>query len=179
VEVSGCNKPDDVCIRLFLKMKVMKTKNTSFRMALRVLTIVILAELLTTQFLSAQWLTGWSYRVPVTILPTGSELTDYQVKVTLGGSFAWGHTLAGGADVRFTSGNGTTLIDFWIETWNPAGTSASIWVQVPTVAASTNTMIYLYYGNSAAATASNGTNTFEFFDDFESGLGKWTVGGGA
>ena len=154
-------------------------------MALRVLTIVILAELFTTQFLSGQWLTGWTYRVPITMPPTGSELTDYQVKVTLGGSFAWGHTLAGGADVRFTSGNGTTLIDFWIETWNPAGTSASIWVQVPTVAASATTTVYMYYGNSAATTTSNGFNTFEFFDDFEettinttrwpSSAGTWTT----
>jgi hypothetical protein len=33
----------------------------------------------------------------------------------------------------------------------------------------------MYYGNSSASTASNGANTFYFFDDFSNGLSKWTM----
>jgi hypothetical protein len=42
--------------------------------------------------------------------------------------------------------------------------------------------LFMYYGNSAAASASNGNTTFDFFDDFSSGsvnATKWTVGGGS
>jgi hypothetical protein len=32
----------------------------------------------------------------------------------------------------------------------------------------------MYYGNSSGTAASNATNTFIFFDDFETGVGAWT-----
>ena len=66
-----------------------------------------------------------------------------------------------------TGNDGTTLIPFWIESWNASTRTASIWINVPTIP-SAGTTLYLYYGNPAATTASNGTATFEFFDDFDS-----------
>ena len=64
---------------------------------------------------------------------------------------------------RFTTSDGTTLLPYWIESWcSPA---ATIWIRNPVAAGST--AIYLYYGNAGATSASNGSNTFEFFDDFE------------
>jgi hypothetical protein len=33
----------------------------------------------------------------------------------------------------------------------------------------------MYYGNPAASNASDGWNTFDFFDDFSAGLGQWTI----
>ena len=120
---------------------------------------------------------SWQYRIPITITNTGSELSDYQVPVLLGSSFPWSHANSYGSDIRFTANNGTTEIPYWIESWASL-TSASIWVKVPLVAAGTTTTIYLYYGNSTASIASNGTNTFEFFDDFENGLTKWTASSG-
>ena len=167
-----------ICI--FYKGLLMKT-TTSFSGITRRLMIIIAAGVLTTQIISAQWLSGWQYRVPISITNSGGALTDFQVQVSPGISFAWSHTRAGGADVRFTSDDGETAIDFWIESWN-SGTSASLWVQVPAVAASpATTTIYMYYGNSLATSASDGYSTFEFFDDFESGeinSSRWTASGG-
>lgn len=69
-------------------------------------------------------------------------------------------------DIRFTSSDGTTLIDHWLESKTNSST-ADFWVEVPSIPASPDsTTIYMYYGNSGASTASNGTNTFVFFDDF-------------
>ena len=98
----------------------MKTKTPSLRIARRIFTIMI-AGLLTTQFSFAQWLSGWQYRVPISITNSGGALSDFQVQVSLGVTFAWGHTQAGGTDVRFTSDDGETAIDFWIENWNTTG----------------------------------------------------------
>ena len=40
------------------------------------------------------------------------------------------------------------------------------WVRVSTINGGGNTVIYMYYGNSSAASTSNGDDTFDFFADF-------------
>jgi hypothetical protein len=52
------------------------------------------------------------------------------------------------------------------------GASAVFWVNVPTAS---TTMFRMYYGDPSLTTTSDGTGTFDFFDDFSGGLGKWTV----
>jgi hypothetical protein len=69
-------------------------------------------------------------------------------------------------DLRFTSSDGTTLISHWIES-RTASTNATVWVEVPTLTASGDAFIYMYYGNGAVADAGDGSTTFGFFDDFE------------
>jgi len=108
---------------------------------------------------------GSTYRAAVTITnPGGTALTDFQVNIRLSSTFNFSAAQSNGADLRVTNSDGITPIPFWIENWN-APTSASIWARVPSIPAS-GTTIYLYYGNSSAASASNGTATFQFFDDF-------------
>jgi hypothetical protein len=121
-----------------------------------------------------QWLSDWPYRRPVTLSnPTSGELTDYQVKVLLDGSFDFSKTSPGGSDLRFTESDGTTLLNFWIEEWNPAGDVASIWVEMSSLPAGGDS-IYMYYGDSAAASASDGGGTFDLYDGFE----EYQPGGG-
>ncbi len=79
-------------------------------------------------------------------------------------------------DLRFTKSDGVTLLDYWIESYT-TGVSTVVWVEVDSIPASpNNTSIYLYYGNPSATSASNGTNTFTFFDDFNSISRAWTCG---
>ena len=101
-----------------------------------------------------------------------TPVANYQVLVTLttatmGSPYA--HVNADGSDICFTGSDEATPQDYWIESWNNAGTS-KIWVEVKTSGAST---IYMYYGNSSASSTSNGTATFDFFDDFSGDLSKW------
>ncbi len=92
------------------------------------------------------WLTGWSYRRPVTISnPSGQVLVDYQVSITLGSSFDFTNTLGGGRDVRVATSDGT-LIPFWIETWI-SGTQANLWAKVPSIPPA-GTTVYIYYENA-------------------------------
>jgi len=126
-----------------------------------------------TAYASPGWLSGWTYRRAISLSPATS-VADYQVLVTLttgimGNPYA--NIKPDGSDIRFTGSDETTLQDYWIESWNNTGTS-TIWVEVKTSGTST---IYMYYGNSSASSASNGTATFLFFDDFSSGLSKWNV----
>ena len=125
----------------------------------------------------------WLYRRDITISSTGSSLSDFQVLVTLNSSnFSYDKSTGeDGRDIRFStvnSGNITPDIDYWIEEWNENGTS-KIWINVPSVPASGDTTVYLYYGNSSASSESDGFNTFEIFDDFEDGNDNgWTVSAG-
>ncbi len=69
-------------------------------------------------------------------------------------------------DLRFTAADGITPLSYWIERVVPS-TSAVAWVRVPSVPASGVVTVFMYYGNSGAATQSSGTSTFPVFDDFE------------
>ncbi|MEA3281956.1 MAG: DUF2341 domain-containing protein, partial [Euryarchaeota archaeon] len=118
-------------------------------------------------------LSGWSHRQLINISNTAGELSYHQVKIELNSSndgTNWNWT-NNGNDTRFTYYNSTTgtetEIPFWIESWNSTAETSTTWVNVTSLANNANTTIYLYYGNTSASSASNGTNTFEFFDDFE------------
>ena len=81
------------------------------------------------------------------------------------------HMNADFGDIRFIGTDGTTVYDYWMET-KTDGVSAVFWVEVPTASTATFRM---YYGNSSLTTISDGTKTFDFFDDFSGSLSKWTV----
>lgn len=130
---------------------------------------------------------NWQYRREITIdnSSNSNALTNYQVEVDLTSSnFDFSKANSDGSDLRFTDDDGTTLIDFWIESWDNSGQTATLWVEVPSIPASSTKNIYMYYGNASATSASNGDNTFIFFDDFEGtslNTNKWEVyetGGG-
>ncbi|MFA5868063.1 MAG: DUF2341 domain-containing protein [Actinomycetota bacterium] len=115
-----------------------------------------------------KWLSGaWSSRKPVTVNNTGSTavLTDYQIQVPV--TFAAGMK-TDFSDLRFTDTDGQTLLNYWIEKYT-ASTSATVWVKVSSVAASSNKIIYMYYGNAGAPNAQNPAGTFDFFDGFDTG----------
>jgi hypothetical protein len=107
---------------------------------------------------------SWQYRRE-TMLSSATSMANYQIRVTLTTAIMgnpYSNVKADGSDIRFAGDDGVTLQDYWIESWNNTGTS-TIWVEV---ANSGTSKIYMYYGNTSAIAASNGDNTFDFFDDF-------------
>lgn len=114
----------------------------------------------------AQW-EGWNYRRTVSVSnPGGIELTDYQVKITLDDTFNFENANSDGSDLRVTDSEEVTEIPFWIESWDAGLQQATIWVKVPSIPTA-GTTIYLYYGNATATSISNGLNTFNAYDGFE------------
>jgi len=109
------------------------------------------------------FLTGWSYRKPVTIDNTGNSntLTDYQVLVTLDTAslISEGKMQSDCDDIRFTDTDGVTTLNYWLESGcNSASTK--LWVKVPSIPASSTKTIYMYYGNVDASSQSSVANTF-------------------
>ncbi|MCQ8893833.1 MAG: DUF2341 domain-containing protein, partial [Methanolinea sp.] len=131
------------------------------------------------------FLSGWSYRKLHTISGSSSPLTDYQVRFKVWNTTGTdtGENVYLGtkvnpdfSDVRFTTTDNTVL-SYWVQ--ETGSNYAIVWVRVPSIP-TTGTQFYLYYGNPAATSLSNGDATFLFFDDFEGtslNATKWNIGG--
>jgi hypothetical protein len=118
--------------------------------------------------------TGSLYSRAITITNTGSALSNYQVKVVLNSSFNYSKCAPDGSDISFLNSSKTGTFYHWIESWNTSGNSI-IWVNVTSVAGSAVTTMYMYYGEKGNSGRNSGNSTFDFFDDFSGGLGKWTI----
>ncbi|MBM4080526.1 MAG: DUF2341 domain-containing protein, partial [Planctomycetes bacterium] len=133
----------------------------------------------------SDWMpSAWRHRDVIVVDNSGGKqaLSHYQVKVVLNAAgFDFSKAQADGRDLRFSDSDGRTLLDYWIERYDPAGKQAVVWVKVPGVPAGGKKTIHVHYGNPKAAAASNGIKTFEFFDDCDTGSppDKWAVAMGA
>ncbi|MFW9768471.1 MAG: DUF2341 domain-containing protein, partial [Candidatus Thorarchaeota archaeon] len=135
----------------------------------------------------SNWLTGWMNRKSYQILGTPGAGMNYQIPIIV--YFGSGTDSTNSVycdskcqpdfdDIRFTRSDGYSLLDYWTESVYDSD-NTTFWVEVKDNL-DFNTTIYMYYGNSAASTISNGTATFIFFDDFESGnFNKWDDAGSA
>jgi len=129
-------------------------------------------------------LANWLYKKSIGVKnSSSSDLTDFQVRVKVGYNTTSGvdvscesHCQTDFDDIRFTNSDQTILLDHWREKYD-LGTSSTFWVKIPSLPANSTTTIYMYYGNLNAGTASNGENTFIFYDDFEDRdySDKWTA----
>lgn len=130
------------------------------------------------------WLSGWGYRKDQTITgSTAGAQTDYQMKMTVHKGSGTDNTtdvFCGGNcrddfwDIRWTKDDGTTMMDYWIETL-VSGEYAEFWIEIPSVPASPSTVdVYVYYGNATAGSAENGRATFVVWDDYSPSDEQWT-----
>ncbi len=122
---------------------------------------------------------GTLYKQEVTIdnTDTASELTDYQVKLTIDTEtlIAAGKMDSDCGDMRFLDSDDSTNLSYWFQ--GPCdSTDSVVWVNVPSIPASSNDTIYFYYGGGEAS-ESDGESVFILFDDFNDGTidtDKWT-----
>lgn len=120
----------------------------------------------------AAWYSGtWGYRKQLSInknkVVGGSDLsnfvmlfsvTDPDLKYTgFGGKMG----RLDATDLLFTSSDGTTKLNHEIEFYSSTTGQIVAWVQVPTVSASADTQLFVYYGNAAASDQQAVTSTWE------------------
>jgi len=125
------------------------------------------------------WDSNWNNRSIIMINEiSGKDLVDFQVHVTLDADgIDYQASLPEGDDLRFIDPGTGNKLPYWIDKWDDISQSASIWVKVPKVSANGVALVYMYYNNPSAESASNGHKTFDFFEDFEAGdLNGWAAG---
>jgi hypothetical protein len=133
------------------------------------------------------WLSGWSYRKSHVINYAAGAGINYQVKVVVhygsgtdSGADVYlnSHSRTDFGDVRFTDDDGTTLLDYWMES-KVDSDKAVFWVKVADDLSTVNAAIYVYYGKAdavypyLASARAHGDATFLFFDDFTVDLSRW------
>ena len=103
----------------------------------------------------------------------GSEQTYYQVPLNITYD---GDMKIDFSDIRVKNETSGEFMPYWIEdkinsSW------CKIWFNASYIPASSwcNDTYRLYYGDTSASSASNGTATFEFFDDFEDGKAEYNA----
>lgn len=151
-----------------------------------ILGLIIIYFIFQGKEVKAEWFNdSWTYRQRVDITNSGLVQTDFQVQITLDTAVLITNNKIQSDcdDLRITDINGKVL-SYWMETGTSQCNSSTskIWVKIPSIPTSGET-IYLYYGNPSATDGDSGSETFEFFDDFENytaetaidGQGGWTT----
>ena len=124
---------------------------------------------------------AWKHAATMTILttpegadlPAGTEVKDFPLLVRLHSDFFdFNQAKADGADLRFSTSNGTPLA-YQIEQWNAAEGMASIWVRIPRIEGNARQTICLQWGNADAVSESNGAAVFNQTNGY---LSVWHMG---
>lgn len=117
---------------------------------------------------NAWWQADWKYRKQISIDTTAQAgaINDNVGRVPLlvrlhTGNFLFDGVNENGSDIRFVSGDDTTVLNYQIESFDPLLGMAVIWVDVPEVAGAQRQDIWMYYGNEAAPASANGQLTFD------------------
>ena len=108
---------------------------------------------------TAWYNSSWTNRKAVTIdhtkisgnlanFPLLFSITDDNLKTVVNGGQVG---RSDGADVLFTSADGVTKLDHELDSYNGSNGQISAWVRLPAVSSTTDTVIYVYYGNASGA----------------------------
>ncbi len=102
-------------------------------------------------FAGGAYFGGYSHRKKITVDKTyiDSDQTNFELLVKFTDDSEIGANIdSNGYNIRFTSSDGTTLLDYERESFSINGSnqaSGVFWVKIPSLSASVNTDIYIYY----------------------------------
>lgn len=119
------------------------------------------------------WNASWLYNQNFTFYNTGTNLTYYQMKLSLNLTplYTAGKLQSGCEDIRFTFWNSTTdnetEIPYWLKSCNTTDQTinSTIWVNVTFMGNVQNETIKMYYGNPTATATGNASKVFDIYDN--------------
>ncbi len=113
--------------------------------------------------------TDWTYRKKLTIdhYSVDADLTDFPVMIpitddSLKDTVHGGHVAQStGNDILFTKSDGSTKLSHEIEKYDPITGELVAWVKIDSLSSSTDTVIYMYYGNANCSNQEDATNVWD------------------
>ncbi len=115
----------------------------------------------------------WTNRKPITIHHTQvsgtSNLTNFPVLISVTdpnlATVANGGNVGkpDGSDILFTASDGATQLAYEMESYNASTGQVIAWVNVPTLSPTADTVLYVYYGNPAAANQQNPAGVWDSY----------------
>jgi len=93
---------------------------------------------------------NWLYRKPITINASkvAGDLTDFPMLIQITDTDLKTKARSDGYDIIFTADDGWTRLDHEIERYNGSSGELVSWIRVPYLSSSSDTVIYMHYGNS-------------------------------
>jgi RHS repeat-associated protein len=132
------------------------------RWLIRVLAVWVGLWFFTTAVHAQTWSNGYAFRRAITIDHTKVPNSDQaNFPLLISGTYNFlatvasggGVTNANGFDIIFTSDSaGTTLLPFEQVSYSSSNGAVSYWVKVPSLSHTTDTVIYMFYGNAGIST---------------------------
>ncbi len=103
--------------------------------------------------------TAWPNRKLITVNHTkvsgSSSLNNFPMLFSVTDSSLGVGAKPDGSDILFTASDGLTKLNHEMEQYDPGSGTLVAWVQVPALSPTTDTAIYVYYGNSSASNQQN------------------------
>ncbi len=97
-----------------------------------------------------------------------SDLTNFPVLINITDSdFAFnaspsiGTNNSNGFDIAFSAADGTTALDFELESYNSGTGEIIFWVRFPTLSPTTDTQFFIYYGDASITTDQSSSSTWD------------------
>ena len=94
----------------------------------------------------------------ITNFPMLFSVTDSNLKSTGNGGYVG---KSDGTDIFFTASDGSTKLNHELESYNASTGQVIAWVQIPSLSPTSDTTIYVYYGNSSASDQQNKTGVWD------------------
>ncbi len=134
-------------------------------LGLLIFAIIFVFFIFTSGTTSAAWYDSqWQYRKKMVFNNSAqsTNLTNFPVMIALTSSnFDFTQTQSTGYDIRFTDANGTTILSYERELFDVTNRTATFWVNVPQINATSNDdFIYMYWGNPDAIDGQNTDNAW-------------------
>jgi hypothetical protein len=129
---------------------------------------------------AAQDLARWRYYTTLQLDTTAAganvagDVATFPLAVTLNAStLDFSQAKPNGADIRFSASKNGPPLPHAIEHWDRTAKSAAVWVKVDVKGNRKDQTLFLYWGNAAAADASDPKAVFDTKDGF---VGVWHLG---
>ena len=110
----------------------------------------------------SSWPNGYAYQRAITIDHTKVPNTDQtNFPILFSGTYSYLATTSNGGNVTNVNGydiifasdaSGTNILPFECESYDPSTGAVNCWVKIPTVSHTSDTVFYMFYGNSSVTT---------------------------
>jgi hypothetical protein len=117
----------------------------------------------------------FNYEITINNSQNNNTLSDYQVLLNISNDSIFFSTVGDKKFMEFYDTDKATLLNHYVELWDNVNYNAKIWIKIPNIPASSTKKIYLKKNASRTTDLSNPYNTFDFYDDFNVDLSKWTI----
>ena len=109
------------------------------------------------------WDSSWNYKKEIVLNSSQvpSSLNNFPVCINITDTDLRDNAQANGSDIAFTDSSGNNQLNHEIEYWDSSTGELIAWVNVTSLSSSSDTSIYMYYGNSGCPNQENADDTWD------------------